>query len=547
MPHSHTLDELLARWDEAYHNGRELSAEELCISQSSPDLLARVRDHIGALKKMDGLLKVHGWAEDRDSADTDLAAIEPVTQQRYAIRTHLAKGGLGTVFIAEDQELRREVALKFILHRFAGDADCLASFRAEREITARMQHPGIVPVYGAGQLASGRPFYVMRYVKGRSLKDAVAEFHSRASDLTATEREMEFHKLLTSFVAACHTVAYAHNRCVINRDLKPEHIMLGRYGETMVVDWGLAMRVDPPNSKTDSGANTVLADPTTSNSSRGGAGTLMFMSPEQAAGAVCLTPATDIYSLGATLYVLLTGQLPFSVATSIHEIRQKVIRGDFLSPRHVNPRCSKALDAICRKAMSGNPEDRYPTAEALAADIERHLADQPVSVLPDSRSEAVLRWTRRNRGAALTGLAALVSLTILAVVAALALLKSSHEANQARQASLHTSATFAAKMLGREVENRWLALEVAASDPELIQLLDRWEGEADKTSGNSALHQEFDAWLARQRRRFDPSHPAFSWVVNDRRGIQVGRQALDGKKFHGEIVCSPHVFPRAGA
>jgi len=534
MPHSQTLDDLLARWDEAYHNGLELSAEELCASHSSPDLLLEVREQILALKEMDGLLKTHSWTADRDWADTNLPGVVPQTAQRYTIQSHLAKGGLGTVFIAEDQELRREVALKLILGRFADDPDCLANFRSEREITARMQHPGIVPVYGVGQLASGRPFYVMRYIKGRSLKEAVADFHARRANLPPSEREMEFRKLLTSFVAACHTVAYAHNRCVINRDLKPDHIMLGRYGETLVVDWGLAMRVEPPRAKTDSDANTVLADPSTSNSSRGGAGTLMFMSPEQAAGATFLSPATDIYSLGATLYVVLTGKLPFAVEGSVHELRQKVIRGEFAPPRQVNPRSPKALDAVCRKAMAGKAEERYPSAEALAADVERYLADQPVSVLRDTRGEAVLRWTRRHRGAALTGLAALVSLTILALVASLALLQSSHEANQAREASLHTSAIFAAKMLGQEVENRWLALEIAAADPELIQLLRRWEDEPDKTSGDSPLHPQCDAWLAAQRQRFDAAHPAFSWVVNDRRGIQVGRQANDGKTFHGE-------------
>jgi serine/threonine protein kinase len=542
MPHSHTLDELLARWDEAYHNGRELSAEELCAPHAPPDLLANVRDQIRVLKQMDGLLRTHAWTNSRGRADTDLGGVEPVTHERYAIQSHLAKGGLGTVFIAVDQELRREVALKLILNDFASDPDSLASFRAEREITARMQHPGIVPVYGVGQLPSGRPFYVMRYVKGQSLKEAIRDFYARSADLPPAEREMEFHKLLTRFVAACHTVAYAHNRCVINRDLKPEHIMLGRYGETLVVDWGLALRVEPPQAKAAPDANTVLADPTTSNSSHRGAGTLMYMSPEQAAGANVLTPATDIYSLGATLYVLLTGRFPFPASGTIHEMRQQVIRGEFLPPREVNPHCPRALDAVCRKAMAANPEDRYPTAEALAADIERYLADQPVSVLPDTHGEAALRWTRRHRGAALTGLAALVTLTILALVAALALWRSSHQAQMARDASLHTAATFASKMLGREVESRWLALELAASDPALVDLLRRWESEDDKTSGASPIHGEMDAWLAVQRRRFDASHPAFSWVVNDRRGIQVGRQALDGKTFHGESFAHRTYF-----
>lgn len=542
MLDTYALDDLLARWDEAYHNGRDVSAEELCAANSSPDLLVALRKQISALKKVAGMLKTHPWPGDCDDLDTDLRGVLPIAEQRYTIQSHLAKGGLGTVFIAEDCELRREVALKFILDRYTNDADCLASFRSEREITARMQHPGIVPVYGVGQLVNGRPFYAMRYIKGRSLKEATAEFYSRTNDLPSGERAIEFHKLLTSFVAACHTVAYAHNRHVINRDLKPDHIMLGRYGETLVVDWGLAMRVAPPAANSEPNANTVLADPTTSNSSGGGAGTLLFMSPEQAAGAISLTPPTDIYSLGATLFVVLTGRLPFPTTGSAHEIRQKIIRGDFRSPREVNPTCAKPLDAICLKAMANKIEDRYPTAEALAADIERYLADQPVSVLSDTRGEAVLRWARRNRGAALTGLAALVTLMILAMVASFALLRSSNEANDSHRSSLHTSATFAAKMLGREVENRWLALEVAAADSELVRLLRRWEQVSDKTSGGDPIHGEFDAWLAAQRRRFDDAHPAFSWVINDRRGIQVGRQAKDGKQFHGESFAHRTYF-----
>ncbi|HEX5104810.1 MAG TPA: protein kinase [Pirellulaceae bacterium] len=542
MPHSQTLEQLLAHWDEAYHNGVELSAEELCASHSSPDLLLEVREQIEALKEVDGLLKTHAWTTERGRSDTDLPGVFPSTEQRYSIHSHLARGGLGTVFIAEDRELRREVALKFVLGRYTDDPNALASFRSEREITARMQHPGIVPVYGVGELANGRPFYVMRYIKGRSLKESIAEFHQRAGERPPAERELAFRKLLSSFASACQTVAYAHNRCVINRDLKPDHIILGRYGETLVVDWGLAMRVDPPQASADKDANTVLADPSTSNSSRGCAGTLMYMSPEQAAGAAFLTPATDIYSLGATLYVVLAGALPFAGESSVHELRQKVIRGEFAPPRQVNPRCPKALDAICRKAMSSKPEDRYPTAEALAADVERYLADQPVSVLRESRSESALRWMRRHRGAALMGLMGLISLTLLALVASLAQFRSAHVANEARKTSLHTSATFAAKMLGREVESRWLALEVAAEDPELIQLLRRWEEETDKSSGESPLHPRFDTWLAARREQLDPAHPAFSWFINDRRGIQVGRHAQDGKTFHGESFAHRTYF-----
>jgi serine/threonine-protein kinase len=152
---------------------------------------------------------------------------------RYQILRPHDKGGIGEVFVALDQELNRQVALKEIQERHAGDPRSLSRFVREAEITGGLEHPGIVPVYGLGQYADGRPYYAMRFIQGQSLKDAIVKFH--AGDAGVTLRG-----LLTRFIAVCNTLAYSHNRGVIHRDLKPANIMLGKYGETLVVDWGLA-------------------------------------------------------------------------------------------------------------------------------------------------------------------------------------------------------------------------------------------------------------------------------------------------------------------
>src|SRR5205807_8953608 len=156
------------------------------------------------------------------------------------LRPH-AKGGLGEVFVAEDTELHREVALKEIQARYAHDLDSRTRFLLEAEITGGLEHPGIVPVYGLGQYGDGRPFYAMRFIKGDSLKEAIERFHqAKAAGRDCGERNLELRQLLGRFVDVCNAVAYAHSKGVLHRDLKPGNILLGKYGETLVVDWGLA-------------------------------------------------------------------------------------------------------------------------------------------------------------------------------------------------------------------------------------------------------------------------------------------------------------------
>jgi serine/threonine-protein kinase len=336
---------------------------------------------------------------------------------RFRILRPHAKGGLGEVFVARDEELHRDVALKQIQEIHADNPQSRSRFVLEAEITGGLEHPGIVPVYGLGTYADGRPFYAMRFIKGDSLKDAIERYHattSKAQD--AGERTLEFRKLLGRFVDVCNAIAYAHSRGILHRDLKPGNIMLGQYGETLVVDWGLAKPVG--RSDAAAGPEPTLRPPAARGSTptQAGAalGTPAYMSPEQAAGKLDeLGPASDVYSLGATLYCLLTGKAP------VHELDlaaaiSKVQWGDIQEPREINAEVPRALEAICLRTMSLSPRDRYQSPRDLANDIEHWLADEPVSVYPEPPQERARRWSRHHR-------ALVTSLAVLLVAAVIAL------------------------------------------------------------------------------------------------------------------------------
>jgi WD40 repeat protein/serine/threonine protein kinase len=354
------------------------------------------------------------------SATQTLRAVEsPFENLRFRILRFHARGGLGEVFVAHDEELHREVALKQIQDGRADDPASRSRFIVEAEITGSLEHPGIVPVYGLGRYDDGRPYYAMRLIKGESLRDAIKRFHqSDRSRRDPGARSLELRQLLRRFLDVCNAVAYAHSRGVLHRDLKPGNVMLGPYGETLVVDWGLAKVVGRPDTTQ---SETTLRPSSGSSliATQAGAaiGTLAYMSPEQAMGDLeHLGPASDVYSLGATLYHLLTGQAAF-LGTDTREVQNKVIGGDFPPPRQVQPAVPAALDAICRKAMALKPEYRYTSARRLADDIEHWLADEPVSALPESRSQRLARWARRRRVWAQAGAAALVVVSLVSSMA----------------------------------------------------------------------------------------------------------------------------------
>jgi WD40 repeat protein len=292
----------------------------------------------------------------------------------------------------------------------------------------------------------------MRLVNGQSLEEAIQEFHRR---VTQDRRffGVEFQKLLRRYLSVCETVAYAHSRGIIHRDLKPANILLGPFGETLVVDWGLARAMYAGGPQPDGRAAARLASCEMSENESTDSrahwfseltqasgeliGTPAFMSPEQAAGTardVC--PASDVYSLGATLYMLLTGQAPFA-GFPVEESLRQVVAGSFATPRKLCRAIPTSLEAICLKAMARRPENRYGSPRELAEDLEHWLADEPVSAAHEPIAARIARWGRRNRPRVVAGLIALVLTTIVSVVAAIRIngerLRADGERNEANR------------------------------------------------------------------------------------------------------------------
>jgi non-specific serine/threonine protein kinase/serine/threonine-protein kinase len=334
------------------------------------------------------------------------------------VRPH-AKGGLGKVSVALDKDLNREVALKEIQQRFVNDPSARLRFMREAEITGGLEHPGIVPVYALGTHPDGLPFYAMKFIRGESLHDAVQVFHAKTK---LDFESLEFRKLLQRFVDVCNAVAYAHARGVLHRDLKPANVMLGGYGETLVVDWGLAKAT----GKWDATSETLPSSEPTLKPASGSSGetlpgqaigTPAYMPPEQAAGRLeQLGPASDVYSLGATLYFVLTGKAAFE--GPLKDVLPRVQRGEFPTPRERTPAVPKPLDAIVRRAMALKPADRYASAGQLSREIEAFLADEPVAAMPETVRDRLNRFQRKNRSAVQTALAASLLLALGASVAA---------------------------------------------------------------------------------------------------------------------------------
>jgi WD40 repeat protein/serine/threonine protein kinase len=321
-------------------------------------------------------------AEDNDDPDRTIGygsstpGPMPVGE-RFRIVRHHARGGLGEVFLARDPELDRTVALKELQAFHAYDPLSQARFLLEAKLTGRLEHPGIVPVYGLGRYADGRPYYAMRFIEGETLSQAIERFHQLGNAQSEpAQRELAFRRLLSSLIDACNAVAYAHSRGVVHRDLKPENIMLGRFGETLVVDWGIAKTLADSHSEPAASTSLGAAAAEVSLTSPGTAiGTPQYMSPEQASGQLKrVGPASDVYSLGATLYCLLVGHGPFP-SGGVADVLVRVGRGVFPAPRSLRRAIDPALEAICLKAMSLEPEDRHSSPLELAGEIEAFLAD----------------------------------------------------------------------------------------------------------------------------------------------------------------------------
>ena len=331
---------------------------------------------------------------------------------RFQILRPYGSGGMGDLFVARDLELGREVIVKKIQGEAARNAEAVARFMTEAQITGLLEHPGIVPVYGFGRHEDDHVYYAMRLIQGDNLLQAIARFHDPKAPRDPARRAFELRGLLRRFLDVCNAIGYAHNRGVLHRDIKPANIMLGPFGETLVIDWGLAKIVGRPNTPGATGLQTVAPASGTPSSTQIGltVGTPMYMSPEQAAGLHDeLTPASDVFSLGVTLYQILTGKLPYVGFRNFHELLDHVKRGQIVRPRQAHRDVPRALEAVCLQAIARAPSDRYATAQALADDLEHWLADEPVAAYREPWLVRLGRYTRKRQKA--TGAAAAVLLT----------------------------------------------------------------------------------------------------------------------------------------
>jgi eukaryotic-like serine/threonine-protein kinase len=310
------------------------------------------------------------WLSDSKVNHLRALTAEPdFSATKYTFIKELARGGMGTVYLADDAELNRQVAIK-VLSTPELTEDLRRRMIREAQIIARLEHPGIVPVHDVGVLPDGRVFYAMKFVRGVRLDEYAA------SNNSIRER-------LRKFQAVCDAVAFAHAHGVIHRDLKPQNIMIGSFGEVLVLDWGVAKIM---RAVTSEEADTLMLPARNTgkidDTSHGTViGTRQYMSPEQSRGAVDqLDERSDIYSLGAVFYFLLTDRAP-------GEER----------PRAVNPKVSKPAEAVCLKAMARERAERYASASELSADVGRLLDSEPVSAYRENVFEKASRWIGKNR------------------------------------------------------------------------------------------------------------------------------------------------------
>lgn len=376
---------------------RELLSRELRLSEQPNDLaalLSRFPNDRSIVN--DVFYETRGSAA--GSGNTVKNVIEPLsTTNRYTDLRLYRVGGMANLYMAHDQDLRRDTIIKQLRDEFRSDPSYAGQLEIEAEITCLLDHPGIVPVFGVGRWGED-PFYVMSVIKGGDLLPAIAGLHTGAGGAfnhqTRAKRDQLFH-LLEHLCSACKTLAYAHDQGVVHCDVKPLNIMIGEYGETFVIDWGLARTF---RSATQFSISSDSKWKTRVSTAKGMSGfTPGYVSPEQHFGNGQLGPACDIYSLGATLYHILTNRA--QLQGSEPDFADRLASGRITPPREINRKIPKGLEAICLKAMHVSPDERYHTAMEMAVDLQNWMRDDEITALREGWSDWLFRRLRRHRSA----------------------------------------------------------------------------------------------------------------------------------------------------
>jgi serine/threonine protein kinase len=441
------------------------------------------------------------------------ASLAEVSPRHYHVEGEFARGGMGRILLAVDRRLGRRIALKE-LHADAGPG-APRRFVREALVTARLQHPAIVPVYEAGRWPDGRPFYAMKLVEGRSLEALLRDAPSLAARLA----------LLPHLIAVAEAVAYAHDRRVVHRDLKPANVLVGAFGETVVVDWGLARDLGQRGVAElhDAGAPTpAAAEGQTVTGTV--LGTPHYMPPEQARG-LAVDERADVYALGAMLYFLLAGAPPHA-GRSAAEALAAAAAGSVDPVERREPLAPPDLAAIVRKSMAADAAARYPSARELAADLRRFQTGQLVSAHRYSSRELLRRFVARHRAA--LAVAGVLSAALLAAVAA-------GFVGVKRQAAVAEAERDRARLAARRAEqtNAFLVGMLRSADPHVagrdvtvVSVLDAASGRVDaELAGQPDARAEVLATLAATYRGLGLNGPA---------GERL-RAALDAARAaHGE-------------
>jgi len=368
-----TSSERWAKVQELFHSALECEASgraAFLAAACGPDTSLRME--VEALLAADD--KASGFLE--PNRERHAAALEPgCSFGAYRILGLIGRGGMGEVYRAKDTRLEREVAIKVC------DARILSRFEREALLTASVQHPAVVPIYERGELPDGRPFYAMKLVGGRSLRELIDERKTLADRMA----------LLPNVIAVAEALAHAHWERVVHRDVKPSNVIVGEFGETVLIDWGLAKSLAKDSEEAPRSATHSVSQRTSMGEI---IGTPAYMSPEQAKG-LPVDERSDVFALGAMLYHVLAGRPPYEgdTATILPEVKQ----GHYALLSEKQPEVPSALAAIVGKAMSPEPAQRYPTARELAEDLRRFQTGQLVLSHRYSAGELVRRWAKRHR------------------------------------------------------------------------------------------------------------------------------------------------------
>ncbi|MCR9200172.1 MAG: protein kinase [Planctomycetaceae bacterium] len=408
---------------------------------------------------------------------------------RYELTRLHASGGMGRVWLARDPAVGREVALKELLPQQADAPQIWARFMHEARVTGQLEHPGIVPVYEVNSGDSDKPFYTMRFVKGQTLHQAAKDFRQlRESQGDISKRLRE---LVSAVIGVSNAIAYAHSRGVLHRDLKGRNIVLGDFGEVIVLDWGLAGSIDG-----DQQADLPVIRSSDSKQTQVGQilGTPGFMAPEQAVGDPSLISSrTDVYGLGAVLYEVLTGGPPIQ-GNSSKDILYRVQHESPVDPRDVWPEISRPLEAVCLKAMAKDPGARYATPQAFAADLTSWLADEPVSVFTDPVLVRVGRWARGHRVLVASTVALLVTAVTALSIGTVAISREQQRTQTAKvqaEKNLRKAREAVDSMLSRVGHERLRNIpQMESLRRELLEEAARFHEEFLEDSGNADLQIE---------------------------------------------------------